>query len=556
MPLPDARPVRPWIRVFWCCAGFAGLTLLTDHQSLFTLSDHKTLYFASRALSWLDAIRLLLSLAVLTTLGVVVSLIWPRRLRDEGRAALLFVLTILVAMLVQKFVPAPYIFWVWFRIAALVGVALIYAFRRRWIEPMVSETLLLAVWILAANLFATAYRIHSQPELAAAPAPAQIGPHARTGGERLARTVVVILDEFDQRIGFEQRPNGFSLPALDRLKDESVTLTDARPAGAWTLDIIPAYLTGRPYRHAKAEGPSRLLLYPSPTGDEIVFDGKQTLFARLDEMGARSVVIGYYHPYCRILAGLPLDCQWYANADASDGLLGRTVFESKGFGVGLGVRLLSHHAWSSGLTPTIGLGLTGLAWQMRRQVASENQAAILDKAMRESLRAAADAERDFVFVHLPVPHPPGVGPLMRPWIRGPMTGVAYLDNMLVADGFVATLREKLVEAGLWESTNIIITSDHPLRRSVWKDRRDWIGDSAILGSGDRGRIPFYLKPAGGGAGSAISTPVPLLCMHDLMLALAKGEIKGMSAAGDWLKASSGRYPLKWQIRTPGGLLLF
>ncbi len=553
MPLSAKEDLAAWRSAALGALSFAGLVLISDTQSIIYSADAGHVYFAPALTGWTVLLNFFAALLTITTAGIAVWRFWPRRFAAEGLALLLYVLAILVPLLLKGPLGLFYAFWVWYRVVAFLTVALIYAIRRRWLLPLVSYGLLFCLGFLPVGLIPA---IHMQfagnlaEAMSARPSPA---PPVDAGAKRPERIVWIIFDEFDYRLAFESRHPGLHLPALDALRRESVFLSDARPAGLWTIDTIPAYLTGKPFRRVLPAGPGSLELFPSPSGPPYLLDARQTLFGRLASQGARISISGYYHPYPRLLRELNVDAEWFYNVDSSPAVLTQEVYNRSGFVTGLRVQLLSHPAWLHGLPYSVGERITRATDQLKHEAAAASQAGGLASLMPSAIKAASDPSYDLVFVHLPIPHPPGVAGKLGQWVNQPLTGVAYLDNLIVADGFVAALRQSLSDSGLWDRTNLIVTSDHALRPSVWTGRDQWIGDPAMLGRSERGRIPFFFKPAGGGPGAGIASPVPLLCLHDFVLAVAAGEIRGVAQAQSWIIANSKKYPLQWSVTAISGL---
>ena len=70
------------------------------------------------------------------------------------------------------------------------------------------------------------------------------------------RVVLLIFDELDQRIAFDQREAGFGLPQIDALRSQSIEAARAYPPSNGTRTSIPALLTGLPVSEARWGGPS------------------------------------------------------------------------------------------------------------------------------------------------------------------------------------------------------------------------------------------------------------------------------------------------------------
>jgi hypothetical protein len=67
-------------------------------------------------------------------------------------------------------------------------------------------------------------------------------------------------------------------------------------------------------------------------------------------------------------------------------------------------------------------------------------------------------------------------------------------------------------AGNWDSTTVLLSSDHPYREAKSLD-----GKSDL-------RVPFLLKLAGQSEGLSYSAEFNTILTHDLLLAILKGEL--------------------------------
>src|SRR5436190_12489704 len=131
------------------------------------------------------------------------------------------------------------------------------------------------------------------------------------------RVAWLVLDEFDQRIAFEQRPADIAMPEFTRFYNECFRATNAFPPGGSTIYSIPALTIGREVRGERIISSSDLAFNGVPRWSEA-----ETVFARARSLGFSTALVGWFHPYGRIL-GRQLDrCEWvtYAPLDLERGL--------------------------------------------------------------------------------------------------------------------------------------------------------------------------------------------------------------------------------------------
>jgi hypothetical protein len=368
--------------------------------------------------------------------------------------------------------------------------------------------------------------------------------------EKFPRVVWFVFDEFDYGLAFAQRRSGVSLPTLDRLRNESVFATEVYPPGLWTMDGLFSYLTGQPYREVRVTGSSQVLLFPSPSGEEHPFRVEDSVLAKLEKQGARMAFVGWYHPYCRLLAEISLDCFWEPNADSNDQTLLAESFARYGYFEGT-LQLFREHPFVPFLPTGQQERIKAAGEELKLRTASQQHSEALTRLMSQATEAARNPSYDFVFVHIPLPHPPGPAPAETARMVS-RTGVAYLDNLMRLDGFLSDVRAAMESSGVWNSSHVIVSSDHPLRHSVWSYRPEWVGSSTLLSGSDRGRVPLLVKLQNQTTGRQFEQPFSSILLHDLSLALFAGEMQSTGDLTAWLSANRKRFPTEWPVKTVSG----
>jgi membrane-anchored protein YejM (alkaline phosphatase superfamily) len=87
---------------------------------------------------------------------------------------------------------------------------------------------------------------------------------------------------------------------------------------------------------------------------------------------------------------------------------------------------------------------------------------------------------DFVFIHLPVPHPPGF--YDRNTHRLCACG-NYLDNLVLADDTMGELLKAINQTHEADQTTLIISSDHSWRVPIWEVRTFWTPEEERISQG-------------------------------------------------------------------------
>jgi arylsulfatase A-like enzyme len=96
----------------------------------------------------------------------------------------------------------------------------------------------------------------------------------------------------------------------------------------------------------------------------------------------------------------------------------------------------------------------------------------------------------FTFLHMPVPHPPGIYDRKKAALT---TGSSsYIDNLALADQYLAHVRLVLEQRGEWDSTTIVVMGDHSWRTQlVWIKWDGWTREDQVASHG----VQFDDRPA-------------------------------------------------------------
>lgn len=336
----------------------------------------------------------------------------------------------------------------------------------------------------------------------AARPPAPRVPHADGGAA--PRVLVLVLDEWDQFLTFDERTPGLVLPALDALIAESIHFTRAETPGLVTEVSLPSVLSGRRVVDTgNAGGSDRLLRFED--GSTGLFSDVPTFFTHIRDSGRNAGLTGWYHPYCRVFGDELVECSSRSIRGEFAGMSlaaatvtqGQAFFESfpqaRKVELAIGIRpvRLTPKAWHAG------------SWR---------------KIHDHALRLAADPTLDVVFAHYPLPHPP--------WLTKEKS---YDGNLKLLDRCLAELRESMEGTGVWDRTSVILLADHPKRTKGLVP-----APSPRLAAGEIRPVPFVLRVAGGGPPVSDPRPLQTIILHDLVLELTEDSIHTPEELDAWL----------------------
>jgi membrane-anchored protein YejM (alkaline phosphatase superfamily) len=129
---------------------------------------------------------------------------------------------------------------------------------------------------------------------------------------------------------------------------------------------------------------------------------------------------------------------------------------------------------------------------------------------------------NFVFLHFPVPHPPGIYDRQTHLLRSSGT---YLDNLVLADDTLGVLLQEINNTPSASRTTVIISSDHSWRISLYRDHEDWTSEEERASGGHFDDRPVLLVHfPGQNSGSEVSSALPEMLEHDIIAGMLQGKI--------------------------------
>jgi hypothetical protein len=339
------------------------------------------------------------------------------------------------------------------------------------------------------------------------------------------RVIWILLDELSYQQVYGRRFPGLALPAFDALAQQATVFTHVVPAGAYTEMVVPSLLTGWPVDGVRSSSNGRRLSLLDPTtGKWRLFDQHQTVFQDALNDGYSAAVAGWYNPYCRILPDVLDRCFWTLQLPYPGGLVA-------GQSLAANVRNQIVHRLDSVLSLTGGhKSASGLALETKLHVAD-----YID------LRHAADAilndpAYDFVFLHMPIPHPHGIYDRRRGVLTTKPS--SYIDNLALADRYLAHVRLLLEQHGEWDSSTIVVMGDHSWRTSfIWSKMEGWTPEDKAASHGAQfdDRPAFLVKLPQQHRGALMDAPFKAIRTRALLDALLAHQLSTPDDLKAWAK---------------------
>jgi len=407
---------------------------------------------------------------------------------------------------------------------ALILACVVAWYRRPFVRGATLLVLLLSplpVLVLGQSL----YQIYtSRPKhIADSVVGARDAANPSNGGG--SRIVWLIFDELDQYLLFDGRPAGMELRGFDAFREMSLSAERAIRPGKDTIDAVPAALTCQRMTGADVTPSGSLLLTPC-SGAPHTFQSTQTVFAAARSLGLTTAMVGWYHPYCRVLG----DALTYCYARPAESQFVEEIATRNRRLSGMAIDLARRQLLQFPLAERSGLvRVQTPSPEMVRESQTEHLDEFTD-LYNHALAVIRDSHYRFTVVHLPVPHLPGLYDRRT----GSLTAGNgnYFDNLVLADNVLSEVRVTLEQAGLWDRTAVLVTSDHPLRVSILQSLRDGSADAERRATGDRERpyIPFLLRLPKETGRAEFTEEFDSTVAGDIALAAAEGKLASYSEA--------------------------
>jgi Sulfatase len=516
--------IRPPARDVLVAVSLANLCYVPVWSEIFPpfrSANHYYLGDSPSAVGPIIAMGGMIALAVVIYIGARLARRWPSHSALRRLAVVAFLLIVAVAFnaLWRQVMPSSQATrWVLSGLALIaVGAARTWGLERL-ARGMSTLVLVLLPFVVMTLGQAAYFAVRSASDLSSfrdKPAAQLLNtePAAR-------RLLFVVFDSLDQHILVDDRPAGLVLGEFERLWASAIHWRNAYPPSGRTLISLPTLITGKPITKADPQAANYLRIRSAEGGAERPWSEEPTLFMRARRLGLDAVLIGWYHPYCRIVGDQVTRCRSYPQLPNPPDTPGESLRVQLALLVDVipgSSRVLPDFLRFGRLERRGGIKAPGIRARLLRWHADQ-YLAIRD----EALRAAVDSRLEFVFVHYPVPHPPYVFNHETDLMRTTRGG-SYADNLALTDRTLKELRLALQGAGLWERTTLIVTSDHWNRRPGWT-KLNPPEDFPTIGRPDH-RVPLILRLPSQREPFADRRPINAAAAYALALAILEGRLE-------------------------------
>lgn len=344
---------------------------------------------------------------------------------------------------------------------------------------------------------------------------------------RTSRTpsiIWIVLDEFDASVAFEHRPKSMKLPHIDQFRRQSISFRYASSPSGYTVTAVPSLLTGIPFTRVVRKEVSDLILATTEASREYSFRDTPNVIHWANGAGVPVSVVGWSHPYCRVFGDKLVQCAWYENAHMSSAQTWAVSVRELEFRDAVFAQM-----WQEGrgmkIDPCIDHDVVDLASVGLTNYRASIRGIVDDQRIqvRKFLQSGVGGLRIF---HLATPHPPGATEFTETISSTPPKhGTAIAENYAIADSIFGEIRSILEDREEWDSSLVILTSDHGLR-SFWQD---WgclsEEDREVLQNRDEFHVPLMLKWPGGKEAVSVERPVSTMIIAPLVRAYLERRLQ-------------------------------
>jgi hypothetical protein len=416
-------------------------------------------------------------------------------------------------------VPIVRQWWFWPLVCLLAVVPVYAALQRPLPFCRLMGTLFLYSWPILALLMVQASR---RTLLAYSTASYADGPLAavRTVAAPRNRVVWIIFDELSQAITFSNRPPGLQLQNFDQLRRESFYATSAQSAGDSTRVSMPALTLGEEVIEALPSGTADLRLRTRSQPESFSWSSAPNVFDSARGLGLNTALVGWFHPYGRLLNRSLTRCYWTADWMRS-GIEEPFQRQSLPTAMADRLRLQFISLPLAGHLPGVFPGIYG------HRSKRERFEFLLDRA-RDT---ATDSSIGLVLIHLNVPHPPAIySRSTGSWSDD--ASIGYPDSVALADRTLGTLRRAMEESRVWDGTTLIVSADHGWRTSSWRGTPEWSAEDESVSHQETAGVPFLLRLPGQSTGVAYDKRFNTVVTRRLIIEILEGRLSDPARIAD------------------------
>jgi arylsulfatase A-like enzyme len=164
-------------------------------------------------------------------------------------------------------------------------------------------------------------------------------------------------------------------------------------------------------------------------------------------------------------------------------------------------------------------------------------------------RLLTDSSVTFLLLHLPVPHPGAIYDRRSGAFAD--YGGSYLDNLVLADQYLAHVQQLLQQRGEWDSSAVIVMGDHSWRtKAVWVGTSFWMPEDQAASDGGQfdPRPAYIVKLPGQTEAANVEEPFAAINTRALLQHILSGCIRTPQDLAAFARAAPAQGPDQHPLR--------
>lgn len=331
----------------------------------------------------------------------------------------------------------------------------------------------------------------------------------------------IVFDELDQFLLFTN-DGSYRFNEFEKLKNQAIYAPYALQAGNCTNVSLPALTTGISVVDTTLINPFTIEL-TTRQGKKIDWKKSKNIFQTAYSLGYNSALIGWYHPYDRILGkDLAYVSQepFLSSKEKQSPTLqdfGTVFCNQIAFFLNYNFGKLSHILGIKNLFPS--------QWIKKKQTTRCMK--WYNSLLKQIDTCIENPNLQLNFFHLPLPHYPTCYDPQTKKIA--LKKTKYFDNVYLSEKILRYIRQSLEKKNLWDSSTIIVTSDHWLRTEKGFIDEYILQEDAsfqkLLEKRKAPYVPFLIKMPFQQSIRQIDTKISSLILHDIVVQIMNSTLE-------------------------------
>ena len=273
----------------------------------------------------------------------------------------------------------------------------------------------------------------------------------------------LVFDELSYQYLYEDSEVKEKFASIKKLASDSTNYHLAFAPGSSTMQSMPSYIAGMKLNKVQVVNNKIVSANTGGSVEDVIFSAAN-IFKTAKALGYKTALIGWYHDYCSFLYQDLDYCRAYS-------LYKHTPLIDE-------FSLLNPIATNLGLLP-----YQKPFWYLKSQAAISNQINTVKKSLQSSLHSINTHNPSFQLFHFSIPHTPFIYDGNDYIYRNDaysQNDIYYNKQLLLVDKIVGQLINELKVLDAYNSSTIILTSDHNYR--------------AMFSKNENFRVPLIIKP--------------------------------------------------------------